>query len=75
METKQTRTRIDYSLRLIANLGNGKQTHTAQEIINFFVDNNIAPDQKNARVTMGKFITRNALKSTMYDYTVYRENK
>lgn len=69
-KTKQTRTRINYDTILVANLEGYKANYTASELVTYFVENGIAPDRKNARVSVGKFIKSKRFMSHIYGYRI-----
>lgn len=72
--TKQKRTRIDYDTLFVANLEGYRANYTASELVTYFVENGIAPDRKNARVSMGKFIKSKRFQSTVYGYKLILES-
>lgn len=69
-KTKQTRTRIDYDTLFVANLEGYKANYSGRELVDYFVENNIAPDRKNARVSVGKFIKSKRFMSHIYGYRI-----
>lgn len=71
---KQKRTRINYDTLFVANLDGHRVSYTAAELVTYFVENGIAPDRKNARVSMGKFIKSKRFQSTVYGYTLFLES-
>ncbi len=67
---KQKRTRINYDTIFVANLEGYKANYSGSELVDYFVENGIAPDRKNARVSVGKFIKSKRFMSHIYGYRI-----